>query len=145
MKKILATLILPLGLALLQACGGWVETSDNGPLDGYWQLTAVDTLGGGTADLRQSGRFMAVQGSVIQMYATREGMIYDFRFDYRDGRLTFSDPRLDRREEGDPAVTDVTLLQPFGIQALTETFAVSISGSRMTLTGSRLVVRLRRF
>ncbi len=56
-KSLLATLATTL---LLASCN--VETSDNGPLDGFWHLERVDTLAtGGTTDYSSGYVFWGVQ------------------------------------------------------------------------------------
>ena len=60
-KSLLATLATTL---LLASCN--VETSDNGPLDGFWHLERVDTLAtGGTTDYSSGYVFWGVQKDLI--------------------------------------------------------------------------------
>ena len=56
-KSLLAALATPF---LLASCN--VETSDNGPLDGFWHLERIDTLAtGGTTDYSSGYVFWGVQ------------------------------------------------------------------------------------
>ena len=60
-KSLLAVLATPL---LLVSCN--VETSDNGPLDGFWHLERIDTLAtGGTTDYSSGYVFWGVQMDLI--------------------------------------------------------------------------------
>lgn len=145
MKKIMMMFALVVGMMATVACSKWVEGSENGKLDGNWQLVAVDTIGGNTKDMQAERRFLAVQGSILQLNDANSGATYIFRFDYSDGKLSLSDARGNDRENGDPVLSDASPLMPFGINALTETFDIALDGSRMTLTGDHLVLHFRRF
>lgn len=60
-KSLLATLATPF---LLASCN--VETSDNGPLDGFWHLERVDTLAtGGSTDYHKGYVFWGVQKDLM--------------------------------------------------------------------------------
>ena len=54
-------------LLMFAACD--IHTSDNGDLDGYWQLRSVDTLStGGTCDMRDSMRFWSFQANILFVF-----------------------------------------------------------------------------
>lgn len=147
MKRFVWIVTLCAVIGLLHACGDLIEGSGNGKLDGNWHLTAVDTLAtGGRTVMSADRKFLAVQGRLLVMSDGDETTQLMFRFSYADGRLSISDARLNDRELGDPAVTDVSLLQPYGISSLTETFDVDFPRSgRMTLTGPLLRLTFERF
>ena len=139
--------ILLLGVvALLASCGLVdIEHSENGKLDGYWHLVQVDTLStGGSLDLRQERFFWIVQGTVFQLFSPdlSDGLGQRFvsHFTYENERLSFQQFYHDRREEGDPILDRVDLLQPFGINKLAgESFNIEeLSGGDMTLSGEEL-------
>ena len=62
-----------------------IETSGNGKLDGYWHMTAVDTIAtGGTADLSQKRLFWGVQHKLINL-SDRDNLAYNIwmRFEHQ--------------------------------------------------------------
>ncbi len=130
----------------LVSCGDLLETSNNGKLDGNWQLVTIDTLEtGGQLDMVEDRKFYAVQGTIFQAYDVDESIQYIFRFTYVDNHLSLSDARINERTQGDPTVTDLALLQPFGINKVEESFTVELSGSRMILTSNQLRLTFRKF
>ena len=80
-----------------------METSDNGALDGYWQLASVDSLPDGpSVDTRDMGIFWSVQARLLRM--TSGVMVLPdvfFRFDHRGDSLLLSHPVLNNRNIGD--------------------------------------------
>ena len=64
MKRILLTIT---GMTLLlMACE--LETSTNGDLDGFWQLTQVDTLAtGAQTDMKATGVTWSFQGRIMEL------------------------------------------------------------------------------
>ena len=90
MRKILYLLVLGL---MVVSCE--LETSGNGDLDGYWQMSQVDTLAtGGIADTHESYIFWGIQGKLLQIRYTEnnvylgEGLL--FRFENKNSMLTLS-------------------------------------------------------
>jgi len=130
--------------ALLASCGlVEIEHSKNGKLDGYWHLVTVDTLDtGGQLDLRQERFFWIVQGTVFQLYCpdVSNGQRYVSHFSYENENISFQQFYYDRREQGDPILEKVEMLQPFGINQLAgESFVIEeLSGGNMTLRGDAL-------
>jgi hypothetical protein len=127
-----------------------LEHSENGKLDGLWQLRAVDTLAtGGTADMRSSQRVWGVQGTFIQMRLVTSGEFTDnivCRFNHEGSTLQLTNPYIVNRDEGDVRVNDVKLLQPFGMSHLEETFKVlELSDARLTLESDLLRLHFRRY
>lgn len=124
-----------------------LETSDNGKLDGYWHLETVDTIAtGGHNDVSSRHIFWAVQGKILQLYNTDTTTTYVFRFEHTGGKLSLSDARRDYREQNDPVVTDVSVLAPFGVNSLEESFTVEqLTGSRLTLVSEALRLKFRKF
>ena len=133
-------------VALLASCGlVEIEHSENGKLDGYWHLVQVDTLStGGSLNLRQERFFWIVQGTVFQLFSPDlsdgRGQRYVSHFSYENEKLSFQQFYYDRREEGDPILERVDLLQPFGINKLAgESFNIEeLTGGSMTLNGDEL-------
>jgi len=135
--------------ALLLA-GCEFHASENGDLDGFWQLTQVDTLAtGGVEDMRHSQISWAFQGHLVEM---RNPLLYSYegdviaRFAHTHDSLTVHDFYISLRESGDIQITRPEQLYPFGIHRLTEHFRIlMLDGSRMTLRSDSLQLYFRRY
>ncbi len=146
MKK--SFLLLAACLVMAVSCGDLFETSGNGDLDGYWQLSQVDTLqNGASADMTGSKVFWAVQGKFLDIIDThRSNYGYMFRFQHTVDSLLLSDARVNQRELFDSLLTDVSPLRPLGVNDLAEHFLVEqLTGSRMVLRGKVLRLHFRKF
>ncbi len=146
MKK--SFLLLAACLVMAVSCGDLFETSGNGDLDGYWQLSQVDTLqNGASADMTGSKVFWAVQGKFLDIIDThRSNYGYMFRFQHTADSLLLSDARVNQRELFDSLLTDVSPLRPLGVNDLAEHFLVEqLTGSRMVLRGKVLRLHFRKF
>ena len=146
MRKILYLLVLGL---MVVSCE--LETSGNGDLDGYWQMSQVDTLAtGGVADTRESFIYWGVQGKLLQIRYSEndvylsEGLL--FRFEDNDSILTLSSPFVHHLYETDEPIDDVEILKPFGIYRLVEKFAIKeLDDNNMVLTNDVLRLHFRRY
>ena len=62
------TIALFTAVMALTSCGMEIETSGNGDLDGFWNLTQVDsTATGVTADVHEQRLFWSVQHKLLQL------------------------------------------------------------------------------
>lgn len=146
MKKIFCLLAI---CFMLVSCE--LETSGNGNLDGYWQMSQVDTLEtGGIADTRESLIYWAVQGKLLQIRYSEnnvylgEGLL--FRFTHENSLLTLSSPVIHHLYETDEPIDDVEILKPFGIYRLEEKFSVDLlDENNMVLTNDMLRLHFRRY
>ena len=146
MKKIFY--LLALGMMLV-SCE--IETSGNGKLDGYWQMSQVDTLAtGGVADTRESFIYWGVQGKLLQIRYSEndvylsEGLL--FRFENNNSILTLSSPFVHHLYETDEPIDDVEILKPFGIYRLEEKFDLEqLDDKCMVLTNDVLRLHFRRY
>lgn len=127
MKKLFLLLIV--SLPLLFSCT--LETSDNGDLDGYWHLVAVDTLTNSvTTDMSKQKVFWAFQKDLLQLRGStdseKELQEFYLRFSYDKNMLRLSDIHLRDREKDDPQVDDFTmpLIFVYGIMQQQEIFQV---------------------
>lgn len=125
-----------------------LETSNNGDLDGFWQLKAVDTLAtGGTADMRESGLTWSFQGRILELRDTKT--VYTdilLSFQHADGHLLLSSPYIIDRESGDTPLYDAKLLRPYGIHHITEDFqVVELKSSSMVLQSDQLRLYFRKY
>lgn len=142
MKKIT---FLFAALLLLTSCE--IEFSNNGKLDGFWQLIAVDTLATQhTSDLKTSGRTWAFQGRLLEMRDTKGGYsdLY-FSFEHRGDSLFLDSPYLSDRDADDIKITDINIVRPYGVNGLKEGFEIeSLSNNKLILRSKTLRLMLRK-
>ena len=142
MKKITC---LFAALLLLTSCE--IEFSNNGKLDGFWQMIAVDTLATQhTSDLKTSGRTWAFQGRLLEMRDTKGGYsdLY-FSFEHRGDSLFLDSPYLSNRDADDIKITDVNIVRPYGVNGLKEGFEIeSLSNNKLILRSKTLRLMLRK-
>lgn len=143
MRKIIAMMTVCLTLL---ACT--METSDNGKLDGMWQLTQLDTLAtGGSTDMRKSGVFWSVEKNLLEtsaLYGGAEPVL--FRFQHVGSQLSISDPYIDKRVDGDIKVEDPEVLSFYNIDGLEQTFDVeSLSSGKMKVKSARFRFHFRKY
>ena len=143
---------IPLALlALLTACD--THTSDNGVLDGFWQMHTVDTLGAGSADMRSEKIFWAVQADLLEMVQLKGNITNAnrhkdmvFRFQLTGEELWVSNPVWKARSISDDIITDVEEVRPYGLSDLNQTFRVEqLNSSDMTLLTDRLRLHFRKY
>lgn len=113
-----------------------IETLDNGDLDGMWHLTKVDTLATSTtADMGNKRIYWSFQARLLELddkSGAHQSIL--MRFEHNGATLRLYDPYIYDREDGDKALEDITLLNPYGIVAPDETYTIeSLSGSKMVL------------
>lgn len=140
-KTIFDTLFILLSATSLLFASCELESSGNGNMDGYWRLSAIDTLQtDGSKDMTQSGQFWAVQGSFFQIGNTI------MRHRRESDSLFLYDMRIHDRELGDTLITDTEHLSHIGIHTLTPTFKVlRLSSSDMVLSNKTYKYRLTKF
>ena len=142
MKKITC---LFAALLLLTSCE--IEFSNNGKLDGFWQMIAVDTLATQhTLDLKTSGRTWAFQGRLLEMRDTKGGYsdLY-FSFEHRGDSLFLDSPYLSDRDADDIKITDINIVRPYGVNGLKEGFEIeSLSNNKLILRSKTLRLMLRK-
>lgn len=130
---------------LLTSCE--IEFSNNGKIDGFWQLIAVDTLATQhTSDLKTSGRTWAFQGRLLEMRDTKGGYsdLY-FSFEHRGDSLFLDSPYLSDRDADDIKITDVNIVRPYGVNGLKEGFEIeSLSNNKLILRSKTLRLMLRK-
>ena len=129
----------------LSACE--LETSHNGKLDGWWLLTAVDTLQtGGHANVEAQQCTWAFQGRLLELRdVSGQRGDYLLSFAQHDNDLLLSHPYLSARDSGDIAVQTPQPLHSYGIQTLSEQFLITaINRQRMVLTSASLRLYFRK-
>ena len=133
-------------LLLTASCD--VVTSDNGDLDGYWQLSRIDTLqSGGTTDMTRSRLFWSVQTDLLKVSdLTYQHDACLLRFDCHDDSLILYSPYLFDQLAGDTPLTDPAALYPYGIRSLNERYCIEqLDGSRMRLHSAALRLYFNRY
>lgn len=124
---------------LLTSCE--IEFSNNGKLDGFWQMIAVDTLATQhTSDLKTSGRTWAFQGRLLEMRDTKGGYsdLY-FSFEHRGDSLFLDSPYLSDRDVDDIKITDINIVRPYGVNGLKEGFEIeNLSNNKLILRSKTL-------
>jgi len=142
LKKLMPLLLVSM---LLYACSDF-EKSDNGELDGLWQLTTVDTLATGhSADVRGLGIFWAVQADLLEIRDAEYANVF-FRFLHEGNSLTLYSPVADSRPSSDRIVADEQELYRFGLNNLTDTLQVlELKKNKMTLQSERLRMHFRKY
>ena len=129
----------------LSACE--LETSHNGKLDGWWLLTAVDTLPtGGHANVEAQQCTWAFQGRLLELRdVPGQRGDYLLSFVQHGDDLLLSHPYLSAHDSGDIAVQTPQPLHPYGIQTLSEQFSITtIDRRRMVLTSTSLRLYFRK-
>ena len=144
MKKLLALLTVCAGLT---ACE--VRTSDNGDFDGFWQLTAIDSLvNGRSVDMHTSGEYWAVQVHLLEVRNTR-GQHEDilFRFGFEGDSLRLRSPYYDESgENGELPEHDVTELKPYGIDRSEQAYRVlKLNSDNMVLQKEDIKLSFRKY
>lgn len=149
-KTSIYTLALCFSLnVLMMACSVDLDSSKNGDLDGYWHITAVDTIAtGGVKDLSNVRLFWAFQKDLLDIRDV-DSMRHHYllRFARWGNVLQLSQPYLYDRlnPAGDVPVTDSTVLMPFGINHLEERFVIEHLGSgTMLLRNDSLRISFRK-
>lgn len=135
---------------LTGACSDF-NTSGNGDLDGFWQLTQTDTLANGRSeDMRPRMLFWSVQAGLLKMqdlHTQKDAYLgIFFHFELKDDRLRVYDPVVDDRTISDSIVTDVRTVEFYGLNSLDETFRVlQLEETRMTLENESLRMYFRKY
>lgn len=146
MRKLIS--ILALGI-LLVSCE--LETSGNKELDGYWQMSQVDTLAtGGVTDTREDLIYWGFQGKLLQIRFSENGKYLGegllFRFERGAYTLNLSSPIRHHLYETDEPIDDVEVLKPYGIYDLEEVFSIeTLNDDEMVLFNDELRLHFRRY
>ena len=135
------------GLILLGSCD--LRTSDNGDLDGYWQLHRVDTLSTGcSCDMRDSLRFWSFQVHLLHMRDNKYTNIKPIfmRFNIDGMKMTLSNPIIDLRDSSDIMLKDYSQLKRYGIHEVPENLTiVELNSSTMVLENKVLRLNFRKY
>ena len=140
MKKLLyivfATLCLTAGFS-----GCTLEMSENGDLDGFWNMRQIDTIATkGTADVKDDQIYWSVQLNMIDVrFIDDRHKECVMKFEKKGDTLSINTPCFFNHTDGDVPVDNVDSLRPYGINSLTESFVIEhLSSGHMTLKSDRL-------
>lgn len=132
---------------LLVGCD--VETSNNGNLDGFWQMTQmVDKQVNTIYDMCNSGLTWSFQGEMLELRDVKkihQDIIGDFS--YQGGTLSVNHLYIVDRDKGDVSIDDpITYLVPYGIGRLQDQFQVlELSSDQMILESADFLLRFRKY
>ena len=146
MKRIYIYMI---GVVLLLA-GCDVEGSDNGHLDGFWQMTSkTDQYAKcGAVDMRDSGITWAFQGKLLELRDVKK-VHQDIlgNFEHQGGTLSVSHFYLVDRDKGDILIDDaISYLEPYGVGHVQERFkVVELNSSEMILESERFLLKFQKY
>ncbi len=146
MKHTLYHALLATAITLISGCD-IIETSSSGKLTGQWQILTIDTLStGGQLQMKEDRKYFSIEDRLFYIHDADEAKVFFADYVYADDQLTLSNFTIYTQGSSDePLVTDITDLQPYGINALTETFTITLTSSRMVLQNDTLRITLRNF
>lgn len=142
-----------IGVCLLLA-GCDTHTSDNGELDGFWQVTTMENLQTGeVTDGRSHQLTWAFQGDFLMLNADRNTSSYKkeyiLSFEHEGDVLALSDPYYSDRfgeESDDVPMETAEPLNLFGIYHLNELFrVVQLDGKAMCLESEVMRLYFRKY
>lgn len=141
-RSLIYILLVVVALLVFQSCE--LETSDNGNLDGNWQLMQIDTLAtGGRNDVKDQQLFYAVQVRLLCLnayHANAESNLY-FHFEHTADSLKLKPASSDGH-----VMYHVPSLRPYGINKELESFKVMLLNSdKMQLRSDSLLLTFRKF
>ena len=144
-------LLLPLYLFILipffTSCT--LEMSDNGKLDGFWQLKQLDTIStGGQTDMRDSLFFWAVQKDLLEIKDPERDITKNivFRFNHTGDSLILTEPYYSNRDSSDIKIKDPAVLNRFGIYNLREAFFVTnLTSDELEMKSDRYIFHFRKY
>lgn len=124
-----------------------IEMSSHGNLYGFWHLESIDSMKGGIKDLSSQSLFWSVQAELIECSdKDLNNQIILFKFQRIEDSLSLGEPRFNDREKGDPAVTDITLLSPYGINSFQPVFnIVELKTDRLILSDETVRLNFKKF
>jgi len=143
MKKLAISILSMMATVLFMVGCGDLEGSSNGPFDGLWQLTQIDSVESGVSHrVIEKQVYWSVQGSLLEM---RDHLLADgnghyavfFKFEFNGDSLHISKPVINDRRISDrePEQSETAV---YGIQYLGESFLVNrLTSKQMVLETCR--------
>lgn len=141
MKKIIFLLTIILSLS---SCS--VEMTNNGDLDGFWQMYEMQIDGGETKDIRNASIVMGVNFNLMSLREHGNNDCIYCRFSNDGTYLRIYDFRVGKHDITDILVEDPSTLNVFGIFSLDEKFKIeTMTSSSMILRSERALLKLRKY
>lgn len=141
MKKIFYILTI---LFLMTSCD--IEMSDNGNLDGLWQMTEMQETGKEAIDMRETGTIWGFQFRLLELRNKSNQYGFLCRFEHKDGHLRVYEPYDQKHDESDDPVTDATILNPFGLYTTSEDFQIeALTSSNLTIKSDKVRLKFRKY
>lgn len=130
---------------MLAACE--LELSDNGALDGNWQLRRIDTLAtGGSCDMSSSYIYWGVENRILQVRDIDSNLKILFRFAQHGDSLTIHHPNIVNNKDNLTELEDEELLLPLGINGIQVDYQVErLSKSTLILKDEWLRLQFRKY
>lgn len=123
-----------------------IEMSNNGDLDGLWQMTEMKIDDNPVKDMRNTGTVIGVQFRLMNIRNSVGGNDLYCRFVHEGNTLRIYDFRIRIHDVSDLPVEDVSMLSEYGIFSLDETFKIeTLSESYMVLRSSRSLLKFRKY
>lgn len=143
-NKNIYIIVLSVLLSCLTSCK--LENSHNGKLDGYWKLRTIENLQTEEAtDLNASSIFWAVQKDLL---VVRDNISeeYVFHFSKTEEQIELRDARKSNKNEGDPKLEDLSVLNKYGIYSDPITYNIDHLTSRvMVLSTEDIRLTFKKF
>jgi len=145
MKKLYIYII---GVMLLMV-GCDVESSDNGNLDGFWQMTTkTDKYAKcGAVDMRDSGLTWSFQGKLLELRDVNDRQKdIVLSFDHAGNTLRVYNPYIVERDSDDIKISDPMMLLPYGVFNTDEKYdVVELKSDKMVLESERFLLKFRKY
>lgn len=142
--RIKSFLYIALMVFLFASCE--FEMSDNGDLDGLWQMTEMQETGKEAVDMRETGITWGFNFKLLEIRDKSMGYGYLCRFEHKDGHLRVYEPREQKHMEYDRLITDPVILNPLGLYTTDEDFQIeALTSSCMILVSEKTRLKFRKY
>lgn len=140
MKKINLNIFVALFAAVVMICvlSGCRKASDNGKLDGQWQIMKIENVATGEEMVPPVRKYICLNLHVVQL--TGNGQAFgNMHYDKDKGIINWDFPKLKTEDE-------IATLQSWGLYSNPVTLeVVKLDGSQMVLKTPETVITCRRF
>ena len=144
-KNIKLTLWSFIVMLCFSACTLESDSKAAGDLAGMWHCVYIDK-GAASADLKDQKVYWSFQGDLLLLEdKTGNHSRILFRFSKNGKTLVLKEPYRYDRENGDELLTTPSLLNFYGIDALSMTFTIQQSENTMALVNSNVTLHFKRF
>lgn len=121
--------------------GCTLEMSENGDLDGFWNLRQIDTIATNKkADVKEERIYWSIQLNMIDVrFVDDKYKECVMKFEKSGDTITINTPCYFNHTDGDVLLTNEEPLRPYGINSLNESFIIEcLNSSYMTLRSEKL-------